>query len=81
MKIDVIRTFVADVKLIQVIGDLLLVTIIKAQVCYEERIPLDTKLRAYHHLQVPNYWPSVASHMRPPHHDSALNRSTCIPRG
>jgi hypothetical protein len=30
---------------------------------------------------VPNYWPWVASHLRLPHHDSALNRGAYIPRG
>jgi hypothetical protein len=38
------------------------------------------KLSAYHRLHVPTYWPWVASHPRLPHHDSALNRSACIPR-
>jgi hypothetical protein len=59
---------------------LLLVTIIKSQVCCEERIPLDTNLSAYRRLHVSNYWLWVASHLRLLHHDSALNRSACIPR-
>jgi hypothetical protein len=37
-------------------------------------------LSAYHRLHVPNYWPWVVSHLRLPHHDSALIRSACIPR-
>jgi hypothetical protein len=37
-------------------------------------------LSAYHRLHVPNYWTWVASHLRLLHHDSALNRSACIPR-
>jgi hypothetical protein len=36
-------------------------------------------LNAYRRLHVPNYWP-WASYLRLPHHDSALNRSACIPR-
>jgi hypothetical protein len=37
------------------IHDLLLVPIIKSQVCYEEQIPLDTS-KCHHRLHVPNYW-------------------------
>jgi hypothetical protein len=37
-------------------------------------------LSDYNRLHVPNYWPWVASHLRLPHHDSALNRSAYIPR-
>jgi hypothetical protein len=37
-------------------------------------------LSADHRLHVPNFWPSVASHLRVLRHDSALNRSACIPR-
>jgi hypothetical protein len=55
-------------------------TIIKSQVCCEERIPLDTNSSAYHRLHFPNYWLWVASHLRLLHHDSALSRSACIPR-
>jgi hypothetical protein len=36
---------------------------------------------ASHRLHIPNNWLRVASHLRLPHHDSALNQSACIPRG
>jgi hypothetical protein len=52
-------------------------TIKKSEICYDERIRLDTNfnLIAYHRLHVAKYRTCVASHLCLPHHDSALNRT------
>jgi predicted adenine nucleotide alpha hydrolase (AANH) superfamily ATPase len=55
--------------------DLLLVTIIKSQYVMKSGYRSILNLSASHRLHVPNYCPCVASHLRLPHHDSALNRS------
>jgi hypothetical protein len=62
---------------------LLRASIITSQVCYEERIALDTKfnLGVYHRLHATSHQSWVASHPHLPHHDSVLNPSACFPRG